>query len=427
MVDVASPKHGLEDAKVEVEDLKTPIAPPKPTLITEITRLPDYDDDGSDTLPISPSSTPSTYHIYAHHPCNKTISPTPDPTRDRRSGPRISEIKAFRKDRKSRKASGLPPIDPDPNAFFLHQPYLAFHMPPQVLYTGSSKHGTRPTVLIHQSCFWRKYKLQLGPFLAAPGVLDPRGVVSWRHNGGDKSVRKRDDHALQGYRVRTWRLWGETGKAYVKKVKTIRQTGDGVDPDVVVVKDTKPVRADEVVYLSWTSPFSKHTRRYHFRYRDVDFYWKGTGTVRESRACGWFLRFSHLKLVARVPCIGSGDDEKKKEGGGDEWVEVCVGKFTSSVAKEKSGTLELFDSALLRLVEDNMPSVLEQACAKDCEQGIEVLQLSNKDKMLGLKRSTLYQVIVATATCMIASEKEKRHTIIDLIIAAAEQGGGGGG
>jgi hypothetical protein len=28
--------------------------------------------------------------------------------------------------------------------------------------------------------------------------------------------------------------------------------------------------------------------------------------------------------------------------------------------------------------------------------------------------------------CMIASEKEKRHTLIDILVEAASQGGGGG-
>lgn len=281
---------------------------------------------------------------------------------------------------------------------------------------------------MHQSWFWRKYTLQLGPFLSSGGVLDPRGVVGWGNHEPDKVVRRGDDTALKGYKVRTWRLWGETGRGYVKGVKRMRETGDGIDPDIVRrTGDHKPVRADEVVHLTWTSPFSKHTRQYHFKYRGVDFYWKGTGTVRESRACGWFLRFSHLKLVARVPCTGSGEDEKRSGKDEDEWVEVCLGKFTSSVAKEKSGTLDLFDAALLRLAGEHMPSVLEGASTGDCEKVSEVLRNSNDDKIASLKRSTLYQVIVATATCMIASEKEKRHTIIDLIIGAAEQGGGGGG
>jgi hypothetical protein len=48
-------------------------------------------------------------------------------------------------------------------------------------------------------------------------------------------------------------------------------------------------------------------------------------------------------------------------------------------------------------------------------------------RILRMKRSTLYQVFVATAMCMIKSEKEKRHTLLDLLIAAITEGGGGAG
>jgi hypothetical protein len=39
----------------------------------------------------------------------------------------------------------------------------------------------------------------------------------------------------------------------------------------------------------------------------------------------------------------------------------------------------------------------------------------------------MYQLIMATAMCMIIGEKEKRHTLMDLILQAAEGGGGAGG
>jgi hypothetical protein len=194
-----------------------------------ITRLPDADDE-----PIALPPPSSTYHIYSKHPCHKLITPISNPNKDRRSGPSPKQQKAARKDKAHRSASGLPPLEPDDNAFFLHKPYLAFHMPPHVLYLGNSQHATTPAVLIHQSCFWRKYKLQLGPSLAQPGVLDPRGVVAWKHNGGDKAALKEDDKKLKGYRVRTWRLWGETGKSYVHDIKKMRK-GDkkGTGPDDV--------------------------------------------------------------------------------------------------------------------------------------------------------------------------------------------------
>jgi hypothetical protein len=47
-------------------------------------------------------------------------------------------------------------------------------------------------------------------------------------------------------------------------------------------------------------------------------------------------------------------DEKE-----DEQLELCLGMFTSSVAKQKSGVLELYDDAILRMVDEYAPSALE--------------------------------------------------------------------
>jgi hypothetical protein len=428
--------------------INVPPSPSKSPSCIEITRLPtpDVDDDDDELKPTS--SIDSTYHIYSAGEVHKLISPTIDPTKDRRSGPTLKEQKASRISRKTRKAAGLPPTIPDSNAFFLHRPYLAFHCPPSVLYTGNSKYETTPTILIHPSLFWREYKLQLGPAIGAPGVLDPRGVVCWKHNGGDKLALKSDPHKLKGYKVRTWRLWGETGKAYVRRVKKIRKTGDGIDPDTidgrVLAKEKKandtdlldvaaqnpsvPVRANEVVTLRWTSPFSRQTRTYHFSYRGLDFSWKGTGTVKESRRCGMFLRFNHLKLVVKVP-LSPVPQEKDNEKSitateKDERLEICLGKFTSSVAHDKSGTLVLFDKALVRLVDEYVPGMLVEE--DHLEKGRDE-EDDFQEKVSRLKKSSLYQVIVATATCMIASEKEKRHTLIDVLVALAEGGAGAGG
>jgi hypothetical protein len=337
--------------------------------------------------------------------------------KERRSGPTVKQQKAKRKEKKERMDSGLPRIDPDDDAFFLHRPYLAFHVPPRVLYMGNSKRNAKPVVLIHEGCFWREYKLQLGPSISKPGVLDPRGVVAWRHNGGDEKALKADDHKLKGYKVRTWRLWGETGKEYVHTVKANRDAGEGLDPVVLEepgFKPERPATAEEVVYLRWMSPLSRHTRCYHFQYAGIDFYWKGTGSVKETRFCGFFLRFNHLKLVAKLPGAKS---EKEKEP-----TEVILGTYTSSVAKMKNGTLEFDDAAILRLIDENAPFMLARPSAGEqlTEEETEVA------RALRLRRSTMYQVFVATAMCMIKAEKEKRHTLLDLVINAAEQGGGGG-
>lgn len=363
----------------------------------------------------------STFHIYSEKEDHKCVSPTPDITKERRSGPTLKELKAKRKEKKDRKLAELPAVDSEDHEFFLHKPYLAFHMPPRVLYTGNNKHNAKPAVLIHEACLWRKYKLQLGPSITKPGVLDPRGVVAWKQNGGDKSALKADDRKLKGYKVRTWRLWGETGKDYVHSVKKIRQAGKGPDPDIVDEKGFKPSwpeKADEVVYLHWANPFSRHTRRYHFRYVGLDFYWKGTGTVKESRACGMFLRFNHLKLVVKSPVTKGGKEKDQPE--------VCLGKFISSVAKAKNGTLELHDNAILRVVEEHAPSMLAQLASQGQNgEGLDPSKVDEGLKISTMKRSTLYQLIVATAICMINSEKEKRHRLVELLLSAGDGAGGG--
>ncbi|KAF2830640.1 hypothetical protein CC86DRAFT_165152 [Ophiobolus disseminans] len=411
------------DEKSRVETIETVQLPSKPPVL-EVARIRTDDEDDEDD---DSTYRHSTFHIYGEKECYKVISPALDPTKERRTGPTLKQLKARRAEQKERKASGLPPTAPNDNAFFLHRPYLAFHIPPHVLYTGNSKHGTTPAVLIHPGCFWKEYKLQLGPSIGLPGVLDPRGVVAWKHNGGEKKALKADAHKLKGYKVRTWRLWGETGKEYVQCVKRSRATGEAMDPDVLDTKaPTQPAVADEVVHLRWSSPLSLQTRRYHFTYRGVDFHWKGTGTVKESRRCGVLLRFNHLKLVARLP-LDTGDEKEMKK---DQRREVCLGKFTSSVAKMKSGTLELYDMALVRLCEEYMSEMLEEDPFEDEEaESVDgpTESVTESFKTARLKKSTLYQVIVATALCMVGSEKEKRHTVLDFIMQAGEGGGGGGG
>jgi hypothetical protein len=409
-------KHTLEATEARFQASAAVVATPTKPNNLELTRLPTEEDDDL----LSGTNPRSIFHIYSKHNVHKCLSPTVDRTKERWSGPTAKDQKEKRKQKQERKASGQPLVDIDDNAFFLHRPYLAFHVPPRVLYVGNSKRGTKPAVLIHEGCFWKEYKLQLGPSIAKPGVIDPRGVVAWKHNGGDKKALKADDRKLKGYKVRNWRLWGEHGKDYVHSVRDHRKAGEGPDPDVLDNDCASPERADEVVYLRWTSPFSRQTRRYHFQYAGIDFYWKGTGTVKEPKRCGGLLRFNHLKLVAQIPADG---DEKEQHRPG-----VCLGKYTCSVACRKNGVLDIFDTAILRLVEEYAPSMLAKDPFDDqAEGGRASIEEDQNSKLLRVKRTTLYQVIIATATCMIITEKEKRHTLLDFILQAGEGGGGAGG
>lgn len=380
--------------------------------------------------PLQHNAVLSTYHIYRKGEQNACISPTINESKERWWGPTAKEQKASRKlkkleaaRRKEAKESGhtaqelAPATETEINdEFFVHTPYLSFHDPPRVLYIGNSRY-TEPAVLIHSRFMWRTYKLQIGPSLATPGLFDPRGVVCWRHNGGDKQALKKDDRKLKGYKVRSWRLWGETGKEYLHDIKAKRKEGKGPDPDIVedeLAANKTAIRAEEVVYLKWTSPFSRNTRRYHFKYANVDFYWKGTGTVKETRKCGFFCHFNHLKLVAQLPT--------SKEDTGPP-PEVCLAKYTSSIAQSKFGTLEIFDGAVWCLAFEHIPLLLAQGHVLDHEGTASENAVA---EVASIKQTSLYQVIVATAMCMLYSESQKREAIRKVIESAVTEGGGGG-
>lgn len=438
---------------------KTPDKASDPVRI-DVTRLP-TDDVGPEGLVSGLRDARRTIlHIYFSQPgAHKTITPVVSASQERRFGPTPKQQKARRAtqraERKARDAtrtfphlspSGAIQIAPAPaasrspnisagesqhdSAYFLHTPYLSFHRPPSVLYIGASRYApATPVALLHAGSFWRTYTIQLGASLAAPGVLDPRGVVSWAHNAARRE-RDADPRALKGYRVRGWRLWGESGRAYVQRVRELRKSGVVMaEPDVFSMEgggggeagQTRKAMADEVVTVRWTRPLSRQTRTYGFTFRGVRFQWKGTGSVRESRRCGWMLRSCHLKLVASVPVDGPGkgnDDDK-----GAEMTEVSLATYTSSIAAVKSGALEIFDENVAEFVEKWMPTLLKEVYDEKQGRGSGVLE----ERIGRLKRSLLYQVIVATVLCVASAEKEKRHTLIDLIIGIAENGGNGGG
>jgi hypothetical protein len=381
----------------------------------------------------------STYHIYHKREIHASISPTINPSKERFWGPTIKDQQEKKKQKallEARKKSGSDSTEAFPNehsgsgAYFLHTPYLAFHGPPVVLYTGDTRHGV-PIVLIDSFLFWKKYKLQFGSAISQPGVLDPRGVVCWRHNGGDSKTLKADDKLLKGYKVRTWRLWGESGKKYVRQVKANRKAGIGPDPDVLEDWDSKsekrdtPACADEVVYLTWTSPFSRNTRQYHFHFGGLDFYWKGTGTVKETRRCGFLVHFNHLKLVARVPFAGHTDIPKTEI----DCREVCLAKYTSSIAIQKSGKLDLFDVAIWNLMAEHMPEDLAEVRQGDSPIEKDSCVEPAATEIALVKKTRLYQAIIVTALCMISGEKQKRETlrrILEGLITEGAAGGAGG-
>ena len=360
----------------------------------------------SDGCDIDTSCT--TYHIYPQKEDYKRITTLVDIEKE---NPRSRAAKQARREKKEQKESGnvaeVLESAKCEDTFFLHRPYLAFHSPPKVLHSGQDKHAD-PAILIHGSAFWRRFKLQYGKSLKAPGVVDPRGVVSWKHNEGDKQYLKTNGKKLKGYKVRTWRLWGECGKAYVHQVRADRRAGVKPDVDDLVDPNAReklyPAEAEGVVYLKWERPFSRHTRRYHFSYSGLDFYWKGTRATDKTTFCGKFVRFNHLKLVASLPVVASSRSAKN---------EIRLARYTSSVSNKKNGRLEIFDGTVLELFE----SYVHRQDRKAPEETKEV-------KIQNLKKTVLYQIIVATALCMITAEKEKREAVGQWVEEAVKGAGG---
>ncbi|KAF1952522.1 hypothetical protein CC80DRAFT_596606 [Byssothecium circinans] len=359
----------------------------------QITRLP-----LAPPFPPEPNTPRTTYHIYPHKDCHKRITRALSLQKESRFSTAKREVK---KSQQAAREKGIlvDEEDGDRDAFYLHTPYLAFHSPPQVLYAGKNKQEGIPKVLIHGSGPWTTYKLQYGDALGEEGVVDRRGVVGWKHNGGSKQDLKVGDTKLKGYKVRSFRFWGENGKAWVRKVNADRKAGIGPDPDhhhelEEGAERKDPAKADGAVYLKWESPFSWHTRQYHFRYADVDFYWKGTGAVKKNKWCGFWAGYSHLKLIAK---------QHDKEH--------CLAIYGSSVLGQKSGKLELFDEAILGLYKEL--GVVDPEVLLERSQG-ETMQM--------VKESVLYYIIVATALCMINAEREKRKVLCELLDAAGEGG-----
>lgn len=104
------------------------------------------------------------------------------------------------------------------------------------------------------------------------------------------------------------------------------------------------------------------------------------------------MTLSHLKLIARLPGIESED--------------ILVGKYTPSFAYRKFGELWVFDSAVSKLLsEDHFSTCTEEAAASEFRD---------------IRQTRLYELIMATAMCMIIGESQKRMIIMLLFTIAAE-------
>ncbi|RHZ52474.1 hypothetical protein CDV55_101831 [Aspergillus turcosus] len=319
----------------------------------------------------SPQDHFSIYYIYRERNNHMLITTTKQPNN--------------RKERRKR-AKEDPSSIQDPNGYFVHKPYLSFADPPRTLRCGASKAG-RTICLIHSYGGWRRWRLQFGRDLG--DAIDPRGVVRWQsRTNADNSVEA--DCDLEGYRVHSWRLWGESGKRYHREVNVKRKQGLSTEDDPT---NYRPLKATEACLLTWSAPFSRQTREYAFRYEGVDFVWKGTRDLPGDRKLARRLMpVHHLKLVAMVP--GKVADEA------EEAEEVVVAYFVCSAEEGEYGTLTIQDSKLCQVLGINeMPHDMALARTE------------------GASPARVHDTIMATAVCMIIGEWEKRKVVVSVIFA----------
>ena len=368
-----------------------------------------FDDPGVDF------AAASTYNIYHRKDEKEHFIITPVTSKYREySSPR----KALKNQDIFRHPEKLPRTA-EQNTYYIRKPYVSFHNAPRTLRKGATKDG-HVVCLIHNSTFWRKWKLQFGEQLRY--AVDPRGVLPKEYDY--PAQPSQNISCVKGYRVRSWRLWGETGKAYHREVNATRKAGQPASHPAE--KPPKQPIVDEEIQFSWHSPFSHKTRLYRFDHAALEFYWKGTGTVKETKTCGWFMRFHHLKLCVRVPILASSDDASGPvkrtvsrgfsfRSKGAAFREVCLAKYTSSICAKKAGVLDIYDDVIHRLFIDGVIP-LDAQRRQDLES----------NGMIAVKNLRLYEVIIASAMCMVIGEWQKRATIIAILAAGGEGGGGGG-
>jgi hypothetical protein len=234
-----------------------------------------------------------------------------------------------------------------------------------------------------------------------------------------------------GYRLRSWRLWGESGKEYhhsensrrkeIERAAREKQAKGAPEKDTIrgtssatsSKPELQPVIAEEAVRLTWEAPISTNTRRYRFKYARISFFWEGTKDLNANEK--WSKRlmpFSHLKLVAKLP-------------GQDEDV-MFLGQYTSSFGSKKFGQLRLLDSVISSLLD------------KSGNESLRMRQVTpggnrRDDPELDIRETRLYEIIMGTAICMVIGEWEKRMMVFCTLMLIAESGdmangfGGGGG
>ncbi|KAJ5999847.1 hypothetical protein N7481_000256 [Penicillium waksmanii] len=324
----------------------------------------------------------SEYHVYHESEYNVHITPFLDKTKEfGHDSNRQSDSEEAGDHEDSHRRSD------ESNSYFLHQPKLLFHNPPRVLRRGSHRDG-EPICLLYSAPFWSHWNVQFQDNL--PDILDPRGMVPFENRSSLDNTTKGDDCALTGYKVRTWRVWGESGKAYHNRVNARRKMKRDEGLDEVAIHE--PKFADEAMQLKLSSPFLK-PRRYEFQYAGIHFSWEGTRDLPvEDKLAKLLLPLSHLKLVAQVP--------------GRKSYIICL--FSSTINRDKYGRLWIFDNMISK--------VLEESGSSSFRDRNQISEEAASQSEPDIRRTRLYELVMATSMCMIMGEWEKRMTVYLMIL-----------
>jgi hypothetical protein len=223
--------------------------------------------------------------------------------------------------------------------YFIHKP-VCFKHRPKTFRRGTSKEESTILAELHTTWFWRRFK------------------TVWLDGSWDASGMMRD---VQDFRLPEYKQ-----------------------------KD----RDKDVTELVWARLFSTKFREYKFTFGDIEFLWKGTGTVSATGKLKSWARYNHLKLVARIPLTSQSPDLR----------EVCLAKFTSTLQIDKAGVLEVFDDAVDRLWREHLKGEKGKT-EGNFDYGPDTV-----------KESRFWDVLMSTALFMIMGEWQKREVTRQVLV-----------
>ncbi|KAJ5040799.1 hypothetical protein NUH16_011091 [Penicillium rubens] len=323
----------------------------------------------------------------------------------------------------------------DPNSYLVQCPAMPLNQTPRTLHRGGAKKSDA-ICIIKCGFFWRHWVIQLGDKMK--NAIDYNDLAKRKRHTAPNDSTFNYGSTLERYKSRLWKAWGATGKDYNRRNDTQREAATvhaksesieikdkSIDRDLEMgtmgsnngssilspseadlqKRDTQPppctlsrrslaqqpTVADGTFLLKWSSPFSLSTRCYCFQYAGVLFSWEGTRDLHPDYK--WNRRlmpFSHLKLIAKIPGVST--------------EELFIAQYSSSLGDEKYGELWVFDSALTKVLEMTGHPL---KWMKRTEEGGRF----SLDLRWDIRQTQLYDMVIASAMCMIIGERHKRALI----------------